>query len=322
MISDRLFDRVLVEPVRQGADRLFVVSGYATATMASQHLNHVKDTERRISVALILGMTPTSGLNRRDHLAFQGLTQGHELGEFRCSYLMADKKPVHSKVYIWTHGERPLAAYTGSANYTQNAFWGRQREVLTECDPEEALAYYRSLGTDTIFCDHGEVEQYVTIGDVRRQRVEGEGGDVEDVGEVQTEGLEHVTCSLLTRGGQIHTKAGLNWGQRDHREPNQAYIPVTAEVDRSGFFPPVKTHFTVLTDDGKVLICTRAQDGGKAIQTPAGNSQLGEYFRNRLGLPNGAFVRKEDLERYGRTTVDFYRIDDDTYQMDFAPPRP
>jgi hypothetical protein len=44
---------------------------------------------------------------------------------------------------------------------------------------------------------------------------------------------------------------------------------------------------------------------------------LGEYFRHRLGLPSGALVTKEDLIRYGRTDVEFYKIDDETYYMNF-----
>lgn len=57
---------------------------------------------------------------------------------------------------------------------------------------------------------------------------------------------------------------------------------------------------------------------GAGIETPHNNSLIGEYFRNRLGLPNGAFVKKEDLIRYGRTDVTFYKIDDENYYMDFS----
>jgi hypothetical protein len=34
-------------------------------------------------------------------------------------------------------------------------------------------------------------------------------------------------------------------------------------------------------------------------------------------LANGAFVKKQDLERYGRTDVVFYKIGDE-YYMDFS----
>jgi hypothetical protein len=40
-----------------------------------------------------------------------------------------------------------------------------------------------------------------------------------------------------------------------------------------------------------------------------GKPLLREYFRNRLGLANGSFVTRQDLEHYGRTDVIFYKFD-------------
>lgn len=77
-------------------------------------------------------------------------------------------------------------------------------------------------------------------------------------------------------------------------------------------------HFTAITDDRKQLTLRVEQQNDKAITTPERNSDLGEYFRNRLGLPNGAFVTRNDLEAYGRTNVTFYKLDDETYYMDFS----
>ena len=60
------------------------------------------------------------------------------------------------------------------------------------------------------------------------------------------------------------------------------------------------------------------QAGDKAITTPLSNAQLGEYFRNRLNLANGAFISKSDLEKYGRSDITFYKLDDEQYYMDFS----
>ena len=54
------------------------------------------------------------------------------------------------------------------------------------------------------------------------------------------------------------------------------------------------------------------------ITTPASNALLGEYFRNRLGLANGAYVTAADLRSYGRTDVTFIKIDEEHYYMDFS----
>ncbi len=79
-----------------------------------------------------------------------------------------------------------------------------------------------------------------------------------------------------------------------------------------------------MTDDGKSLICVPAepkQKGGTiphAIHTPLNNSDMGLYFRYRLGLASGAFITKQDLENYGRTNVIIYKLDPETYYMDFS----
>lgn len=117
--------------------------------------------------------------------------------------------------------------------------------------------------------------------------------------------------------------SGLNWAFRPgkHRKNlNEAYIQLPPVVYKSDFFPIRGTHFTVLTDDGKSLICTRAQkdEKGHAVETPQNNGLLGEYFRHRLKLDYGSKVSKQDLIDYGRTDVEFCKIDDETFEMDFS----
>ena len=86
--------------------------------------------------------------------------------------------------------------------------------------------------------------------------------------------------SLLARGGETGRRSGLNWGQRDGREPNQAYIPLPASVARSGFFPLNRRQFSVLTDDGIQLI--QAEDAYYAFHAIPG---LRILLRNRPILP-------------------------------------
>jgi len=107
---------------------------------------------------------------------------------------------------------------------------------------------------------------------------------------------------------------------RHRKDLNAAYIQLPPNVYRSDFFPIRGTHFTILTDDGKSLICTRAakDEIGHQIETPHDNQLLGEYFRNRLGVEYGERVTKADLDLYGRTDVTFCKIDDETFEMDFS----
>lgn len=130
-----------------------------------------------------------------------------------------------------------------------------------------------------------------------------------------------VDLKLTTKfKGEVHKRAGLNWGQRPQREPNQAYIPVLKKVhqDNPGFFPQKEYEFDIHTDDGEILTCIMAQDNRKAIETCNNNSILGVYFRNRLGVPLGDYININHLNNYGRDYVRIYKIDSKTYYMDFS----
>lgn len=316
MISEELYNETLIKPLARGANQLYIVSGYASPTMASRHIKDILDHTKDFSISLIVGMCTLDGLDIATHKGFVSLMDNSSDIGFECKYVCNDP-PVHSKVYIWCKDEEPMVAFTGSANYTQPAFSIHRKEVLTVCSAERAFEYYEEIEPNTIFCNHGEVEDYIKITKKKTpKRTEGT-GEIEH-SELVLPQDEKVTLSLLQRGGDVGTRSGLNWGQRPGREPNQAYIPLPRNIAQSGFFPLDKTQFSVITDDNKYLIVRVEQEGDKAITTPLNNSLIGEYFRNRLGLANGQYITKADLDKYGRTDVVFHKIDDETFYMDFS----
>ena len=133
-------------------------------------------------------------------------------------------------------------------------------------------------------------------------------------------GTHYVRILLTTQSRgveQVPHRSGLNWGQREGRNLDQAYLPVRASDQRSGFFPEIGEEFLVECDDGVVLRLVRAQQNGKALQTPENNSILGEYFRRRLGVRSGDPISLRHLHEYGRTTVDFFKAADCRYYLDF-----
>ncbi|HCD38151.1 MAG TPA: restriction endonuclease [Candidatus Omnitrophica bacterium] len=327
MLSDELFNKVLVDPVNAGANELFVVSGYATSAMAFHHLEILRtELKKDVKIHLIVGMCILDGLSQSNHMGFMKIMENDFKGSFTCSYVTTTP-PLHSKIYAWYQGKKPIAGFAGSANYTQAAFYNKQRECVIPTDPIECRKYFDSLGKETMFCNHNDVEATIQIYPddafslYKRPSKVTEGLEMPS-SKKKIAGVPTLTLSLLTQKGAIHNRAGLNWGQRPKRNRDQAYIPIATETykDSPDFFPARGLHFTVHTDDDKTLICTRAQDNGKAIEIPQDNSLLGQYFKSRMGLPQGKFITKEDLVRYGRTDVEFYKIDDETYYMDFSIP--
>lgn len=134
-------------------------------------------------------------------------------------------------------------------------------------------------------------------------------------------GFNFVTLPLTTkRAGQVIVpqRSGLNWGQRPGREPNQAYLSVPVDIQRSGFFPDRGEEFIVECDDGFTMKCVRSQDNGKAIESPTDNSIIGIYFRNRLGVRPGHMVTVDHLHAYGRTSVDIHYRNNHLFYLDFS----
>ncbi len=130
--------------------------------------------------------------------------------------------------------------------------------------------------------------------------------------------MENIEVFLFDKNGGV--QYGLNWGQRERRDPDQAYLQLTPEVYRSNFFPVKKNYFVAETDDGETLIFNRGQKGedGCALETPDDNAKLGRYLRKRLGILYGKKIEKEDIENYGRSSIRFYKIDNIHYKLDFS----
>ena len=327
MLSTKFRDIVLLDPIKQGADKLKVITGYATHTMASWHIEEIVSRQYSpIEITLIVGMCKLDGISKAVHEGFNSIIARNGTSiqsDLVCQYVI-DGAPVHSKLYLWERQGVPFKAYMGSANYTQSAFSVSRREIVKECKPTEAMQYFKSIEGDTMYCNHSEIEDFIKIIPTH-PILEAEDSPLVSV---QGSGVQQVTLSLLTHHGEVGFGSGINWGHRadgTKREPNQMYIPLPASIARSDFFPLVgnlsgkdNPHFSVLTDDGINLVLRVQQQGNKAITTPLNNSQIGEYFRRRIGVANGAFVTKQNLEDYGRTDVTFYKLDDEQYVMDFS----
>lgn len=325
LISKNIYEKILLEPINRGYTDLKIISGYASAPMVSHHFETIEKKDLEInSIELIVGMAPNDGINISDYQGFIENKNTFYKHRFDCKYIYVPPS-IHSKLYIWGNVEGDVEAYIGSANYTQNAFIRKgNEEILSLCDGKTALDYYYGLDNRTIYCDHSDVKEEFLIysredmlKNSRRKR------DVLNKGEFKDETAigSSVKLPLVSQksGGEVPGKSGLNWGQRSGRDKNQAYLSLPSKIYRTNFFPPVGETFSLITDDDKTLICVRAQENGKAIQSTQNNSYMGEYFRNRLGLASGEFVKKEHLLKYGRTDVEITKIDDDTYYLNFSP---
>lgn len=321
MLVNNFYNPSLIEPHNSGiANKLYIISGYASATFARRHLTELKKTNDNFEINLIIGMPST----KNDHMAFIMLHNEFK-GKFKGYYLQS-QPPVHCKVYSWFNNDKPYIGFAGSANYSQYGFFSDQQlNQLSFDDPKEIKILYDDLLKKSIYIpDHKvvlpESHKLPRIESVPPGQIQWEIPDI------------RVTISFLDKKGKLPEISGLNWGQRkskrtnlrtgkisyDPREPNQAYLSLKKDSRKEGFLPEKKYTFSLITDDKQSFDCVVAQEGRKAIHSTNDNSEIGRYIRNRIGVPLGSKVKVEDLERYGRTDYTIEKIDDETFLLDFA----
>lgn len=350
VIDNDLFDYALIKPLRHAVkpDSLKIVSGYASHALASGHISVLKDRKETLDIDLVVGMTSTDGVKLLDHEGFISLHEKREFeydGSFVCRYVK--KKPtVHSKVYVWCKNNEPVVAFAGSANYTNNGFKvSSRKETLVECDPVSAYKFFLSCQENTVECQNAQKDVFVH-GCMKKAVVE-----ESPVFEVETDtdspfyGYEKIVIPLRNSRGHFGIESGLNWGLNKYgkprlqnklkpsggrRNPDEAYIRFPKKFD-CGFFPPyikvpkgksateAQIRFSVLTDDNEMFSCIRASGGyGKEIETPQDNTELGRWFRKRLGVDSGTMITSKIMKSYGREDVTFYKISEDQFFMDFS----
>lgn len=324
LIQKNLFEKILVEPAKRGNNELFVLTGYASAAMVTKHFEVItKELSLELSIDLHIGMTGRDGLSRNTLLGLQSIPRQIPGRVFNCTMNVRGTSN-HSKLYVWCDDSGPQEAYIGSSNYTQLGFGvsnasTHHKESCVQLDANVAFEYVLASSQGGISYKSPDILDYIDLID---ELAKSEAA-LEELNLNSLAALEFVDLPLvMTRpsdNGEVHSKSGLNWGQREGRNPNQAYIPVPSFIAKSSFFPEKGIHFQVITDDGEAFICTIAQDGDKALETPNDNSILGKYFRKRLGLALGTFVTKEHLESFGSNQVRIFKEDDESFRLTFEP---
>lgn len=300
---------VLLQPIADGLTELSVLSGFASPNMLASVL--ATDGGSHIRIRLIVGMVGAQGISVGAHQGFMNLVRYHRR-RVGVSYVIGD--PVHSKVYVWSSADGPKRAYVGSSNFSSNGLQHGYEELLTPADPADCLAYINHYAAAALPCDDPALppELIVLPSPVARIR-----GVTPGNRPWQAANAPFVDISLLTSRTPTGVAYGLNWGQREGRDPDQSYLPVPAQVARSGFLPRRGLRFTLLAPDGQALSVVVAQDGDKAIETPESNAILGRFIRDELGVPHGSAISRATLEEAGATSYRLYRVDEETYAVEF-----
>lgn len=137
--------------------------------------------------------------------------------------------------------------------------------------------------------------------------------------------LPHVYLPLYSlRGGKINVpeKSGLNqWNASGRpRDPDEIYIPIPAWIHEKfpGFFPPRDQPFELTLPSRDTMSAKVCQDNGKALMSNP-NSAVGKWLlREVMNLNERELLTYDKLQTIGLDSVVVYKIDNQTYDIDFT----
>ena len=231
----------------------------------------------------------------------------------------------HSKCYLWLNGNTPIKGLIGSANFSSNGLFNDYRETLLEVDENQLYVmkgYIEIILNSARECNTVDVKESIKVEETYDKQI----------------------CEMVLydpRTGQTHNGHGLNWGFADANvRPNDACIPIRMEHIRKypKLFPALqpdpesrkgtlKEVIEFVWDDG-VIMQGRLEGSQplpnsdikfpKQIASFPHKDELGIYIRQRLNIPLGERVLREDLIKYGRDTVSISIIEAGVYYLDFS----
>ncbi len=327
MITSNLYNHILIDPINAGANELFIVSGFTSGTFAASHLKEILSKNKKVKINLIHGM-PT-GKNPTSHHIFLDLLVRYPKN-FEGYYIKKRTIVVHSKVYAWFNDGNPVCGFSGSSNYSEEAFNSKQMNQMQNDNASEIRKYYNLIKSDS------ELMSKATLSSAKGSLIKSSlpllPNSVAPGDSKWIVPDKEVQISLLQKrfsGGinGVTPYSVLNWGaspkRKSFRNSNQSYVTLYGESKKLGFLPERGKRFKLKTDDGDVLKVSVQQEGnlndpriGKAISSFP-NDKLGAYIRKRLGVPNGHIITTQNLIDYGRTDFVLKKIKADEFLFDF-----
>lgn len=328
LIFDNLYQDALVAPFNnENVSDLTVVTGFSNPSMVDRHFTDLE--ENRFHLKLLVGMGSTT---QEQHQFYRRLMTSRYVQRFECYYAPRTVK-VHSKIYQWRNSGDNEISFVGSANYTQNGIISpTQKELFYRLAPKYNKIinkYFDNLFDQAILCTDTSADELMTArkgGEPTLPKYEGVMGELPNGKAIELplkDGLRRIRISQLESRSKpsLGKTSALNWGQRAERaNKDEAYIRVPTVAHRMDFFPPLGHHFIIqdIENEDEIFFAVRVSGSyGKGINSTEDNSLIGKYFRRKLDVPYGEPITLQDLQDYGKTYVDLYKLDDYTFLIEF-----
>lgn len=136
--------------------------------------------------------------------------------------------------------------------------------------------------------------------------------------------------SSEAKGPKVYPKSGINqWNAGGRkRKFGEAYIPVPSSIheDNPEFFPSRDTTFQLKLPNGKTVLASICQDGGKALMSNP-NDELCEWLFRTIDInfeqtkiqrmAQSIPYTFEDLENIGKDSVRVFKNEDGSFEIEF-----
>ncbi len=239
----------------------------------------------------------------------------HQIAQGNGGGVRVDPTGWHSKLYV-----ADATAFIGSSNLTEHGLsdWTEANLLVSGEQSDLVRREAQRLYESGIAFD-------AAIDEVPHREVAVKPGKNRDSAlfmpaEPSSNPTPGVEISLLDSSGLVAAKSGLNWGLAGGRPRDryECYIrfPISVHEEAKFVFGSIEkgTEFIANTHDGKTFrlrLEGNSQAGestAKQISTSGDKRVLGRWMVvDCLGITDGRAVTLADLNRYGRTSVAFYR---------------
>lgn len=313
MLTEDLFDKILIDPMySHGVDHLCVHTGSASSAFCRYHIERLADLEKSVTIEVIIGMTPVTGISSDEHENFKFLANSKEYPKinFKCSYVRS-QNPVNANIYVWLKHKLPKVGFIGSANYKFAAFYEGQREAMQYAEAAEVRKVFRRLSDDIVNCSARRIEDDTRIFDTLSL--------TEQKASLNKPGGQFYSIPILpnefdkTRKGEAGELGGL------FQESGKAVFRLPEELAVTNFFPSDSKRFVLIADDGwENTMVVRNKKGSRVMQVATSKNLFVNYLKARLGLQPHNTVTYGHLRQYERSKVEITKADG-FYYLDFAP---
>ena len=310
------------------ADRVEIAVGYVSRA-SLEELDVLVEQNKTKSISLIIGMYYIEGMPEGSyHTAVKINKKWRDagIGEIR----MVRSLKYHGKLYVFFKGDRPIAAFVGSANLgviKLEANNRRQYEISSvTTDPAECseiMGFIERLKGPSISANIADISGMPLIYETNTSLT-----GIELVTQVPQSNVDfYRRCAAYASfllplkvpayderhmdDGKHFTKSNINVcyaaprSKRKSRDWFETQLTVAKEITRIDGYPEKNVPFYVVTDDGYWFKAHTTSDGNKQFSAVGDELIMGRWLKGRLaaaGLVNPVNDTQLDVDRTGMIT--------------------